>query len=109
MKVNKPMLAKPPHFELVEGQAERDNRITVIKEGIAKGRLLGGNLSLMVKLVDTPYEPSYDNAILFLEDVAEAPYKMDGMFTHLKLSGRLNKLSGIAFGKCTRCKMMAIH
>lgn len=98
------MLAQPPPFEVSEGQVERDNRITVIQPGVAKGRLIGGNLSLMVKLVDTPYEPSYDNAILFLEDVAEAPYRIDGMFTHLKLSGRLNKLAGIAFGKCTRCK-----
>jgi muramoyltetrapeptide carboxypeptidase len=97
------LVAQPPTFEAIEGQAEKDNRITVINEGVARGPLIGGNLSLMVKLVDTPYEPSYENAILFLEDVAEAPYRMDGMFTHLKLSGRLDKLAGIAFGKCTRC------
>lgn len=98
------LVAKPPPFEVTEGQAEKENRITVINEGVARGPLIGGNLSLMVKLVDTPYEPSYENAILFLEDVAEAPYRMDGMFTHLKLSGRLDKLAGIAFGKCTRCR-----
>ncbi len=98
------LIAQPPPFEMLEGQAERDNRITVIHPGTATGELIGGNLSLMVKLVGTPYEPSYEGKILFLEDVGEAPYRIDGMFTHLKLAGRLAQLAGIVFGKCSECE-----
>ncbi len=97
-------LATPPIFEAMEGQAEKDNRLTVISEGKANGRLIGGNLSLIVKLVASPYEPDYTGKILFLEDVGEAPYRVDGMLTHLRLAGRLNKLTGIVFGKCTECE-----
>ncbi len=97
-------IAKPPFFEPKEGTAEKDNRITLITKGKAQGRLIGGNLSLMVKLVGTPFEPDYENNILFLEDVGEAPYRIDGMLTHLKIAGKLDKLAGIAFGKCTKCK-----
>ena len=100
----KHLVAAPPPFEVSEGKVEKDNRITNITEGSAEGELIGGNLSLMVKLVGTPYEPSYKDKILFLEDVAEAPYRVDGMFSHLKLSGRLDQLAGIVFGKCTRCR-----
>ena len=100
----KHLVATPPPFEVSEGKVEKDNRITNITEGSAEGELIGGNLSLMVKLVGTPYEPSYKDKILFLEDVAEAPYRVDGMFSHLKLSGRLDQLAGIVFGKCTRCR-----
>lgn len=96
-------LATPPFFEAKEGQAEQDNRITLINQGVAHGQLIGGNLSLMVKLIGTPFEPDYTNKILFLEDVEEAPYRVDGMLTHLKIAGRLNKLAGIVFGKCTDC------
>ena len=96
-------LGTPPLFEPKEGRAEKNNRLTLITEGKAQGRLIGGNLSLMVKLVGTPFEPDYSGKILFLEDVEEAPYRIDGMLTHLKISGRLNKLAGIAFGKCTDC------
>ncbi|MGS2721061.1 S66 peptidase family protein [Paraglaciecola aestuariivivens] len=98
------LIAQPPPFEMAEGRAERENRISVIQHGQAKGKLIGGNLSLMVKLVGTPYEPSYQGNILFLEDVGEAPYRIDGMFTHLKLSGRLQQLAGIVFGKCSDCE-----
>jgi len=97
-------LATPPPFEPKEGQAEKDNRLTVITPGKATGRLIGGNLSLMVKLVGTPYEPDYKNKILFLEDVEEQPYRIDGMLTHLLIAGRLEKLAGIVFGKCTDCE-----
>jgi muramoyltetrapeptide carboxypeptidase len=97
-------LATPPLFEAVEGQAEKDNRLTTVTPGTATGRLIGGNLSLLVKLVGTPYEPDYTDKILFLEDVEEAPYRMDGMLTHLLIAGRLEKLAGIAFGKCTDCE-----
>jgi muramoyltetrapeptide carboxypeptidase len=57
----------------------------------------------MVKLVGSPYEPDYRNKILFLEDVEEAPYRIDGMLTHLILAGRLDKVAGVVFGKCTDC------
>ena len=63
-------IAAPPAFETAEGRAERDNRITVITPGVAEGKLIGGNLSLMVKLVGTPYEPDYRGNILILEDVS---------------------------------------
>lgn len=96
-------LATPPLFEAREGLAEKDNRLSVLTEGKATGKLIGGNLSLMVKLVGSPYEPDYQDKILFLEDVEEAPYRVDGMLTHLWLAGRLQKLAGIVFGKCSDC------
>lgn len=96
-------LGTPPPFEAAEGQAEQDNRLTIINNGQASGQIIGGNLSLMVKLVGTPYEPDYQDKVLFLEDVEEAPYRVDGMLTHLKIAGRLDKLAGIVFGKCTDC------
>ncbi len=97
-------LATPPIFEGREGIAEKDNRISVISKGRATGQLIGGNLSLLVKVVGTPYEPDYQDKILFIEDVEEAPYRVDGMLTHLWLAGRLQKLAGIVFGKCSDCK-----
>lgn len=96
-------LATPPYFEPKEGQAEKDNRLLVIREGKATGQLIGGNLSLMVKLVGSPYEPDYKGKILFLEEVEEAPYRVDGMLTHLWLAGRLNEVAGIVIGKCSDC------
>lgn len=96
-------LAEAPPFEQKEGWVEKDNRLSVIVPGKAEGQLIGGNLSLMVSMVGTAYEPDYEGKILFLEDVSEAPYSIDRMLTHLKLAGRLQKLKGIAFGKCTEC------
>lgn len=97
-------LAMPPPFEAKEGQAEQANRLITVSPGQACGVLIGGNLSLMVKLVGSPYEPDYQGKILFLEDVEEAPYRIDGMLTHLTLAGRLDKVAGVVFGKCTDCE-----
>ncbi|WP_166423525.1 LD-carboxypeptidase [Paraglaciecola sp. 20A4] len=99
------VLAAPPPFEIVEGQAELENRLTTVNKGKASGVLIGGNLSLMVKLVGSPYEPDFTDKILFLEDVEEAPYRIDGMLTHLKIAGRLDKIAGLVFGKCTDCEV----
>lgn len=96
-------LATPPLFKAKEGTAEQDNRLTVLHSGKATGRLIGGNLSLMVKLVGSPFEPDYTGKILFLEEIEEAPYRVDGMLTHLWLAGRLEKLAGVVFGKCSDC------
>jgi muramoyltetrapeptide carboxypeptidase len=82
----------------------RDHRIQTINPGKAEGQLIGGNLTLMSALVGTPYLPSADGAILFLEDVGEAIYRVDRMMTQLRLSGLLDRVSGIVFGHFTDVK-----
>jgi muramoyltetrapeptide carboxypeptidase len=70
-----------------------------LQPGRAEGRLVGGNLALVASLVGTRYEPSFDGAILVLEDVNESVYRLDRMFTQLRLSGSLDQLAGIALGQ----------
>ena len=82
----------------------RQNRIQTIVRGRAEGHLIGGNLTLMSALLGTPYLPKFDNAILFLEDVGEAIYRVDRMLTQLKLGGHLQTVSGIVFGHFTGVK-----
>ncbi len=79
------------------------HRTRTIRGGKASGRLLGGNLTVLSALVGTPYLPDFDDAILFLEDVDEAEYRVDRMLTQLALSGILGRLNGIVFGQCSRC------
>jgi muramoyltetrapeptide carboxypeptidase len=62
---------------------------------------VGGNLALLAALAGTPYEPSYDDAILVIEDVGEATYRIDRMLRQLALSGSLEGVAGIAFGQFT--------
>jgi muramoyltetrapeptide carboxypeptidase len=76
---------------------------SVIKEGKARGTLLGGNLSTLCSLLDTPYMPSFDDMILFVEEKGESPYRLDRMFTQLLLSNRLNGLAGLVIGQMVDC------
>lgn len=69
--------------------------------GNAQGMLIGGNLSLLVHLIGTPYEPDWDRSILFLEDCGEESYRLDRLITHLRLRGCLEKVSAILLGKFT--------
>ena len=73
------------------------------KGGKAQGRLLGGNLTVLTALAGTPYLPSFDGAILFLEDVDEAEYRIDRLLTQLGQAGVLKNLKGVVFGQCTDC------
>ena len=79
---------------------EAANAETLVK-GRARGRLTGGNLALLCALHGTPYQPKYDGAILVLEDVNEAPYRVERMLLQLRLSGALQRCAGIAFGSFT--------
>ncbi len=81
----------------------RANRTITLRGGKASGILLGGNLSVLVALAGSPYLPAFDGAILFLEDVGEAPYRVDRMLTTLKLAGALDRIAGFIFGRCTDC------
>jgi len=98
-------LAAPPPFEDPgPGRVEKENRLTVLHPGAAEGPLLGGNLSLVSHLMGTPWEPDFSGRILFLEDVHEAPYRVDRMLTQLRLAGALDRVAGIAFGKFTEAE-----
>jgi len=81
----------------------RKHRTITITGGKARGELVGGNLAVLVALAGSPYLPAFDGAILFLEDVSEAPYRVDRMLTTLKLMGALDRIAGFVFGECTDC------
>ena len=71
--------------------------------GSAEGVLAGGNLSLVSSSLGTPYEIDTRGKILFLEDIAEAPYRIDGMLNHLRLAGKFADCAGILLGAYTDC------
>lgn len=75
-----------------------DDPLRPRSDGEAEGRLLGGNLSVLTRLLGTPYCPDLQNTILYLEDVDEAPYAIDRMLAHLQLAGVLDRLAGAVFG-----------
>ncbi|MBX2992364.1 MAG: LD-carboxypeptidase [Bacteroidetes bacterium] len=73
-------------------------------QGKASGVLLGGNLSLVVSLMGTQYQPDFTNSILFLEEIAEEPYRVDRMLTQLRNGLVFSKANGMLLGQFTDCK-----
>ncbi|MFC4072632.1 S66 peptidase family protein [Actinoplanes subglobosus] len=71
--------------------------------GQARGTLLGGNLTLLAASAGTPHQPGTTGAILLLEEVNEAAYRVDRMIVQLKRSGWFDGLSGVAVGSFTAC------
>jgi len=80
-----------------------DNPIEIINSGRAEGRLLGGCLSLINVLLGTSYRPDFKDAILFIEDIEEEPYRIDRYLAQLKLAGILDQVSGIVLGQFIDC------
>jgi muramoyltetrapeptide carboxypeptidase len=72
-----------------------------LHKGRARGHIVAGNLAILLALHGTPYQPNYDGAILVVEDVNEAPYRIERLLLTLKLSGQLQRCAGIAFGSFT--------
>ena len=81
-----------------------ENRVQTLHPGTARGRLLGGNLTVLTSLVGSGYLPDWDGCILFLEDVEEAPYRIDRMLTQLRLAGILQKARAVIWGTCSNCR-----
>ncbi len=71
--------------------------------GRATGRLLPANLTVATHLLGTGHEPDLNGVILALEDVTEAPYRIDRMLTHWRMMGKLAGVTGIALGRFSRC------
>ncbi|MBY7144710.1 LD-carboxypeptidase [Virgibacillus sp. NKC19-3] len=78
--------------------SEKISPLQVLTSGRAEGELVGGNLSLLVSSIGTPYEIHTKGKILLLEDIGEEPYRVDGMLNQLKLAGKLEDVAGIVIG-----------
>lgn len=93
-------------FELLTGRPKTESKIKgleILKGGHAQGRLLPGNLTNLVHLLGTPWEPDWQDAILVLEDIGEAPYRIDRLLTHLWAAGRLERIGGLILGDFDQC------
>lgn len=80
-------------------------RLEIIAPGKARGKLVGGNLSVLSAMVGSPYLPFWNKSILFVEEVGEDVYRIDRMLTQLKTTGILNQITGFIFGQCTKCSL----
>ena len=77
---------------------------TAVRPGRARGRLVGGCLSVVVTTIGTPWALDTDGAILFLEDVQEWPYRLDRLLLQLRQAGRLARVAGVVFGTMASCR-----
>jgi len=93
------LVTNPPETN----QLRPSHTLRTVRPGRARGRLIGGNLSLVTRTLGTPYEIDTRGRILFIEDVDEQPYSIDGMLTQLRLAGKLDAAAGIVFGECSDC------
>ncbi|WP_433795763.1 S66 peptidase family protein [Actinoplanes sp. CA-252034] len=71
--------------------------------GKIEGTLLGGNLTLLAATAGTPHQPDLTGAILLVEEVNEAAYRVDRMIVQLRRCGLLDGLAGVAVGSFTAC------
>ena len=76
-----------------------------VKDGV----LWGGNLSVLVSMLGTPYFPQIDKGVLFLEDVGEHPYRIERMLTQLLHAGVLARQKAIVLGQFTNFKLVPAH
>lgn len=81
-----------------------EHTLRTVRPGRARGRLAGGNLTLISTTMGTPFEIETRGRILFLEDVDEEPYSIDRMLTQLRLAGKLDQAAGVIFGECQDCR-----
>jgi muramoyltetrapeptide carboxypeptidase len=85
-----------------EGVAPLQGR--ALSRGRARGPLVGGNLSLLVASLGTPWEVETEGAILFVEETGEQPYRVDRMVVQLRDAGKLGAAAGVAFGQLVCCE-----
>lgn len=81
-------------FKIIEPSSER----ICIREGIAEGKIIGCNLTSILKLAGTPYFPDFENKILFIEGYRESTKRIITILEQLKQIGIFNKIKGIVIG-----------
>lgn len=101
---NEPEWSKARLFDWVENHTIAPLKGTSWGGGSARGILIPANLTVATHLLGTPIQPNFDGVILALEDVTEAPYRIDRLLTQWRLRGDLVKVRGIALGRFSRCE-----
>jgi len=84
--------------QIMEEVVSPVTRYTAVIPGKVSAELTGGNLSLLVSSIGTPYEIDSKNRILFIEEIQEEPYRVDRMLLQLKQAGKLNDCQAILLG-----------
>lgn len=104
-RVNHVMTTAEEHARRAQDEPHFVQR--VLTSGNAEGTILGGNLSVLASLIGTPYLPDTRDALLFLEEISEAPYRIDRMLTQLEQSGSLAGVRGAMLGVFVKCEPAA--
>lgn len=92
-----------PIGELPSRAPWQDESLRSLVAGVTRGPLVGGNLSLLADTLGTPYEIDTAGKILLIEEVEEAPYRIDRMLTQLRLAGKLEAAAGFIVAEWTNC------
>lgn len=82
---------------------EGEEEIKSLVGGVARGPIVGGNLSLLAGTIGTPYEIDTKGKLLFIEEIEEEPYAVDRMLTQLKLAGKFADCNGVILGNWNNC------
>ena len=89
---------------LMCGRFDEIAGVASLRGRFAEGKLLGGCLTVIASLMGTGYMPDTSGALLFLEDVNEAPYRVDRMLTQLRMAGMFDRAAGVVFGQFEGCE-----
>lgn len=81
----------------------REESFYILSKGRGEGKVLGGNLAVLLSLWGTPYMPELKNSILIIEDIGEEPYRIDRLLNQLRLSKVLANVNGIILGRFVDC------
>jgi muramoyltetrapeptide carboxypeptidase len=84
--------------------AIRHSQLDVIRRGEASGMLIGGTMTQLAASLGTPFafDPP-DGCVLFFDEVAERPYRIDRLYTQLSQAGVIARASALVFGEMPRC------
>ncbi len=96
------MLMNPVESRIVKNFPK--HRRKLLRHGAAEGLLMGGNLTLLTGLVGTSYLPDLSGSMLFFEEIAEEPYRIDRMLAQLEHAGVLSNAAGLIFGRFNNCQ-----
>lgn len=95
---------KTKMISVTDDKPDEPSEIYTIRKGKCSGKLVGGNLSVMVSLIGTEYDTDFADKIIFIEEIGEEPYRVDRMLTQMIQSGKFKNAKGIALGIFRKCE-----